>query len=582
MTHSSSAEEDAQKARVRAAIIKEVFVRGEQEPIGGTRPGAVKRTGWLFDFRRALMRPQFMTDVATLFWEEHKKKYPFQIGGIEVAAIPLITGITQHVFAQGKTDVTSFFIRKSRKKSGLMRMIEGVLMPGRPVILVDDIMNSGSSFIRQVEVLHELGYKVAEVWCILRFRDESFYRYFSERGIATHSLFELNDFTEQLPVQNLTPQKPMPQVHPYRGVWKFKSEDPNYLYVVAKSDPVIDDDRLYVGSDAGYLYALNLSDGHVAWSFRVGFPAKGKTIFSSPALTQDMVIFGAYDGNVYALDKNTGKRRWVFFGADYVGSSPVVAEDLNMVFIGLEFGLVRKLGGIAALDVKTGALLWQAQHPAFTHATPLYIRRTREVAIGSNDGVVRLYDAKTGALRWECATGKVNPDEITRGFSRHDVKDAPIYDAKRDLIIVGTMDGALVAIHRKSGKERFRFKARFGIYSAPVLYRDTVIFNSLDKNTYCVDLHTFTEKWRQSAGARIFSSPLVVGERVYIGANTGRFTELDAQNGTTHSFMTFPERITNRAAYDPRTKRFYIPTFANEVYCIERSEAKSPDQTKKR
>lgn len=68
-----------------------------------------------------------------------------------------------------------------------MRMIEGVLMPGRPVVLVDDIMNSGSSFIRQVEVLHELGYKVAEVWCILRFRDEAFYTYFTERNIAVRS-----------------------------------------------------------------------------------------------------------------------------------------------------------------------------------------------------------------------------------------------------------------------------------------------------------------------------------------------------------------------------------------------------------
>lgn len=582
MSHEAHLDLESTRTRVRQAIAKEVFVRGEHEPIGGTRPGAIKRDGWLFDFRRTLMRPQFMSDVATLFWHEHKKRYPFQIGGIEVAAIPLITGLTQHIFNSGKEDVTSFFIRKSRKKSGLMRMIEGVLMPGRPVVLVDDIMNSGSSFIRQVEVLHELGYKVAEVWCILRFRDEAFYTYFTERNIAVRSLFELNDFTDDLQVQNLTPKKPEPYIHPYQGIWKFKSEHPNYLYVVAKSDPAIDDEKLYIGSDGGNFYALNLNDGRVAWSYAVGFPTKGKSIFSSPALTNDTVVFGAYDGNVYALDKKTGARKWVFFGADYIGSSPIIAEDLGLVFIGLEFGLVHKRGGIAALDLQTGALLWHAEHPAYTHATPLYIRRTREVAIGSNDGALRLYDAKTGKPRWTCMSStEITPKELSHGFSRHDIKDAPVYDARRDLIIVGTMDGVLLAVNRKSGKERFRFKARFGIYSAPVLYKDTVIFNSLDKHTYCINLDTFAEKWRQSAGARVFSAPFIVGDSVYIGANTGRLNELDATSGALRSFMTFSERITNRAAYDPRTKRFYVPTFANEVYCIERKDMKKEGKKNK-
>lgn len=561
----------AARARVKDAIIKEVYVRGEDEPIGDSATGAPRRSGWLFDFRRALMRPAFMHDVSTLFWEEYAQRYPFQVGGLEIAAVPLVTGIAQHLYQQGAEDMTSFFIRKSRKKSGLMRMIEGTLMPGRPVILVDDIINSGSSFIRQIEVLEQLGYKVSEVWTILRFRDESYYTYFHTRGITLKTLFELNDFAQPLHVANLTPTPTPPRAHPYKGIWKFASDSPNHLYVVAKSDPAIDNERLYVGSDGGYFYALHLNDGTVAWTHRVGFSSKGKSIFSSPLLTSDLVIFGAYDGNVYALDKKTGKRRWVFFDADHVGSSPAIAPELGLVFVGLEFGLIKKRGGIAAIDVRTGKRAWADTHPAFTHATPYYIARHRQVVIGSNDGVVRLYAAKTGELVWSCPLGIADEDELRAGFSRFDIKDSFVYDEKRDLLICGTMDGSLCAIDRKTGKERFRFKARFGIYSSPALYRNTVIFNSLDKNTYCIDLDTFSEKWRAPAGARIFSAPLIIGDRVYVGANTGRLSELSAETGAVLSFITLTERITNKPAYDPRTERLYIPTYANEIYCFERT-----------
>ncbi|MBP9669434.1 MAG: PQQ-binding-like beta-propeller repeat protein [Candidatus Pacebacteria bacterium] len=558
-------------SRVKEAIIKEVYVRGEDEPIGDASMGEMRRSGWLFDFRRALMRPAFMHDVSTLFWEAHQSRYPFQIGGLEIAAVPLVTGIAQQVYHAGKEDVTSFFIRKSRKKSGLLRMIEGTLMPGRPVILVDDIMNSGASFIRQVEVLEGLGYKVAEVWTILRFRDENYYTYFHERGIAVTSLFELNDFAAALKVQNMQRAARTPLVHPYRGIWKFASERANYSYVVAKSDPAIDNTHLYVGSDGGYFYALKLSDGTVSWSYKVGFPSKGKSIFSSPAVTDELVIFGAYDGNVYALDKRTGKKRWVFFDADFIGSSPAIAPELHLVFIGLEFGFFRRRGGIAAIDIRTGKRVWSDEHPAFTHATPYYIAKHREVAIGSNDGVARLYDAKTGKLLWKCALGDATEEELNAGFSRFDIKDSFVYDEKRDLLICGTMDGSLCAIERKTGKERFRFKAQFGIYSSPVLHRNTVIFNSLDKHTYCLNLDTFTEKWRTPAGARIFSAPVVIGDSVYIGANTGRVTELAIDTGEVRSYITLTERITNKIAYDPKTERFYIPTFANEIYCFERT-----------
>ncbi|PIR86569.1 hypothetical protein COU13_00375, partial [Candidatus Kaiserbacteria bacterium CG10_big_fil_rev_8_21_14_0_10_43_70] len=157
-------------ASIKDMVEKEVFVSAKDENIALRSTGDRKTDGWIFDFRRVLTQAPILSLIGDIFWEQHKDKYPFQLGSIEVAGIPLVVGITQRMHEKGVPYVSYFFIRKSRKKDGLMRMIEGRVQENRKIILVDDIMNSGKSFIRQVETLEELGHKVDSVWSILRFR----------------------------------------------------------------------------------------------------------------------------------------------------------------------------------------------------------------------------------------------------------------------------------------------------------------------------------------------------------------------------------------------------------------------------
>ena len=160
---------------------------------------------------------------------------------------------------------------------------------------------------------------------------------------------------------------------------------------------------------------------------------------------------------------------------------------------------------------------------------------------------------------------------MSSGYSGFDIKGSFAYDPKRDLIIFGDYKKTIHFIDRKTGKERGTFEAEFGFYSTPAIYAGAVFASSLDKNLYCIDLDTYQEKWRWNAGARIFATPIIVDDSVYIGANTGRFTELDAATGAERSFITLTERITGKAAYNPATKMFFVPTYANEIYCLPRT-----------
>jgi len=556
---------------IRKIIEKSVYVSATEEDF--THTGVMKESGWLMDFRRVIFHRETLEAVAKAFWETFKDKGAIQVCGLEIAAVPLVTGISLNQPESFDKKMSAFFMRKSRKKDALMRMIEGTPASKEvPVVLVDDILNSGKTFIRQIEVLEELGYTISAVWSILRFRDKDFYEYFEEKGIDIYSLFELNDFKESLGTQNFGPRTFSPLSMPFKIVWKFASKDPNYFYVVPKSDPAIDNERVYVGSDSGWFWAINQNDGSTAWNFKVGLHAKGKSIFSSPVVHNNTVFFGAYDGNFYALDAKTGKRKWIFWEADTIGSSPAIAPELGLVFIGLEFGLIRKRGGVAALDVKTGKKKWEFPMAAYTHSTPLYIKSRKQIIIGGNEGIAYLLHAKTGKKIWEFKTGEATEEEVVRGFSRFDIKESFAYAQKQDLVVFGNAEGNLFAINRKSGEKKWSFKAEFGFLSTPLVHKNTVLASSLDKNLYCIDLDTGKELWRWNAGARIFASPVIINNKVYIGANTGRLAELNPETGKEEAFTAVPERITNKVAYNHETKRYFLPTFANEIYCLERKK----------
>ncbi len=536
--------------KLKKIISSEVFITKDKEKMV-SRKGV--GTQWLFDFRRVLLKPDVLKVVSDIFLGRFGRKLPLQIGGIEVAAIPLIAGLVVALHERGKT-VNGFFIRKSRKKDGLMRMIEGTITEEK-IILVDDILNTGKSFIRQVEVLEGLGKKVDTVFAILRFRGLDYYKYFHDKGIKVESLFSLDDFTDSLKTKNLVDKNDKPASTPFLAEWLFKSEDPNYYYVVPKSAPVIDETHLYFGADNGNFWALNQSDGSVAWKYKVGFHAQGKYIFSSPALHKNLLYFGAYDGNFYALDKETGKRAWVFMEADWIGSSPCVSTSLGLVFIGLEFGLFKKRGGIAALDAETGKKKWEYFMPGLVHSSPGYSKENNVTICGSNNYSVYGFDAKNGKLLWEFETG----GEVKASFA---------FDEERGLVVFGSHDSYIYVLKTKTGEVVHKIKTDEAIYSTPIVHNNFAYIASLDKNLYCIDLDTGTVAWKFPTNGRIFASPEIVGDKVYIGSNDGRLYELDATTGKNTAFFQATERITNKIAYNPNTNKIFLPTFANEIYCL--------------
>lgn len=545
---------DKKTARLKQLIEAEVFVTKERQRIVSAQG---TESNWLFDFRRILMRGEVLELLGDVFWERYNSKFPLQLGCLEVAGIPMVTGIACRLHAL-EHPVNAFFIRKSRKKHGLLNMIEGEIDDTK-IILVDDIINSGKSFMRQVEVLESLGKKVDTIFTILQFRDESFYSYFLEKGIAVESLFTLDDFSDSLGLHNLGIREEKRVSTPFTVEWYFKSENPNYFYVVPKSAPAVDDTKLYFGSDSGNFWALNQRDGSVTWKFKVGLHAKGKNIFSSPVVHKGVVYFGAYDGNFYALDTATGKPKWIFMEADWIGSSPAIAPKLGLVFVGLEFGFWKKKGGIVALRVDTGEKVWEYTTPDYVHSSPAYDTKSALVVCGSNNNATYALHAKTGKVVWKFQT----EGEVKASFAFYD---------KKKYVVFASHDSYIYILKVKTGELVKKIKTEFAIYSTPLVYGDRVYVGALDKKLYCIDLNTLEISWEFLTSGRIFASPFEWRGHIYIGSNDARLYELDPVSGNNTAVFQATERITNAATVSSDGKRLLLPTFANEIFCLKRDE----------
>ncbi len=120
---------------------------------------------WLIDMRRIFMDAKSLDAAAELFWQECGGAMPFQVGAMETAAIPFLSAILMKSLSRG-TPVNGFIVRKERKTYGTGNSIEGSLTDA-PIVMVDDVLNSGSSMEKAQVVLEQENKTIAFAFVLI-------------------------------------------------------------------------------------------------------------------------------------------------------------------------------------------------------------------------------------------------------------------------------------------------------------------------------------------------------------------------------------------------------------------------------
>lgn len=120
---------------------------------------------------------------------------PFQIqaiGGMAIGADP-ITASVLCAASSHNVALKGFMVRKEAKDHGTQKFLEGPVLPGDEVVIVEDVVTTGGSSLKAIERCNEFGLKVKAVVAILD-RMEGGRENFEAAGYPLYSLFTIRDF----------------------------------------------------------------------------------------------------------------------------------------------------------------------------------------------------------------------------------------------------------------------------------------------------------------------------------------------------------------------------------------------------
>jgi orotate phosphoribosyltransferase len=124
-----------------------------------------KKASWALDMRAALSRSDILRPVAEAIVTHVLQPCGcHQIVGYGYGSFPLLGAI-----AAAGTGVKLGMLRPVAKGDGFGRLLEGSLDIASPVVVVDDLINSGKTLRRTVETMSSAGYEIAAATCVFQF-----------------------------------------------------------------------------------------------------------------------------------------------------------------------------------------------------------------------------------------------------------------------------------------------------------------------------------------------------------------------------------------------------------------------------
>ena len=118
-------------------------------------------------------------------------------GGLTLGADPIVGAMTALSYEQG-SPINGFIIRKAAKGHGTAALYEGPPLPAKAkVVVVEDVVTTGGSAFKAIEVLEEMGAEVKYVVCVVD-RQEGGQEAFEKKGLQFISIFNKDEILDSL------------------------------------------------------------------------------------------------------------------------------------------------------------------------------------------------------------------------------------------------------------------------------------------------------------------------------------------------------------------------------------------------
>jgi outer membrane protein assembly factor BamB len=371
------------------------------------------------------------------------------------------------------------------------------------------------------------------------------------------------------------------------------------------------------GGDRGVLMAFREETGEFMWQATFEKLAAGRAndwpfqgIASSPLVIRGVAYFTTNRGTIVAADlqgfhdnendgatkdeKLTGKNDpdiiWTFDMIEEVANCSPVADG-GLLYCSTGNGQDEshvnvpspKAPSIIALEIESGKLRWEDNsvgdrvlHGQWSTPAVGDIGGVRQVVHAQGDGWVRGYEAQSGKKLWEFDT---NPKDSVWPKTRNEVIATPvIYD---NVVYISNgqdpehgegighayaIDGTKRGDITQTGRLWHFDKIRRSISTAAI--KDGLIYLSdFSGFLHCLDLKTGKLLWTHDMFAAIWGSPMLIGDKVYLGDEDGDIAVMEHSK----TFKLVSEQNMGSSVYAtvvPANGKLFVMN-RNQLYAIQ-------------
>ncbi len=284
-------------------------------------------------------------------------------------------------------------------------------------------------------------------------------------------------------------------------MWTFTTEDE------IKSSPVIQGNRIVIGSTDGNVYCLD-QNGKQVWQHEAG-----NAIEATALIHNGNVYIGDLSGNFYSLRLDDGGLNWHYKTQGQISGAPNWWSDGSKTYI-----LIGSYDYfLHCVDARTGSVVW-------TYETNNYINGTvaidgNDAIFGGCDGLLHVVDITTGKPRLELE------------ISTYIAGSASLENGKA---YMGDYDGYFACVDYNRGETDWVWSSetsQAAFIASPAVNNNRVIIGNRDRHVYCFDKKTGSLIWKRNTGRQVEASVILTSSEVLAANMSGVLMLLDVNNG---------------------------------------------------
>ena len=165
------------------------------------------------DNRITMSYPAIRREIAAGMSEVIKAKFP----EVEVVAGTATAGIPHAAWVSEVLDLPMIYVRDSAKKHGKTNQIEGRLLEGQKVVIIEDLISTGLSSLKVAKALEEAGAVVLGVVAIFSYELKKAQDAFAADKVKYHTLTNYNYLIEEAVASDYIKQEDVEKLLKWRN-----------------------------------------------------------------------------------------------------------------------------------------------------------------------------------------------------------------------------------------------------------------------------------------------------------------------------------------------------------------------------